>query len=104
MIELEQKSELDMARLNALLIVTNAYDADKIQKRNLQAIDEQISRSVQEVVRDANPRLQTLLYEEIEAESVGQPNMRELPIPPHTKWNKKLGLKPLKRKRTDSRM
>ena len=40
MIELEKKSEQDMARLNALLIVTNAFDADKIQKRNLLTIDE----------------------------------------------------------------
>ena len=45
-VERELETQTKEARLNALLIVTNAYDADKIQKRNLQTIDEQIAGTV----------------------------------------------------------
>ena len=96
-VERELETQTKEARLNALLIVTNAYDANKIQKRNLQTIDEQIAGTVQAYIRDSHPRLRTLMHEEVEADSAGQPAMRELPMPPNTSWNKKRGLEPSKR-------
>ena len=101
-IEHELESQTKEARLSALLIVTNAYDTNKIQKRNLQTIDEQIAASVQAYMRESRPRLRMLMHEEVEADSAGQPTMRELPMPPGTTWHKKRGLEPSKRKRSGS--
>ena len=57
LIEKEQKSLSDMSQLEALLVLTNAFDANKIQKRNLQMINEKISRSVFDYVLESYPRL-----------------------------------------------
>lgn len=79
--------------------MTKAFDADQIDKRNLQAIEEVIASSVQAYIRKSHPRLQTLLHEEVEIDSLGQPCMRELPIPQDTEWHHKDGLMPCKRSR-----
>lgn len=79
-------------KFKALLVVTNAFDSNKIQKRNLSSVEHHIDDSIRSYVRDSRPKLQTLLHEEIDAESLGKPHMRELPIPKNTEWNKKKGL------------
>ena len=57
LMEKEQKSQSDKSQLEALLILTNAFDANKIQIRNLQRVNEKISRSVFDYILESHPRL-----------------------------------------------
>ena len=92
----EQDSKAKQARLQALLIVSKAYDAKQIHKRNFARIDEQIAESVQAYIKESHPRQATLLPERVEQGSAGLSVMRELPLPAHTRWSKSKGLRPCK--------
>lgn len=96
--EKEKKTQSDATKLKALVILSNAFDGNKIQARNLQRIEEKSSSSVFDYIKESRPSLQMLLHEEVEAYSSGLPHMRELPVPPKTFWDNKKGLKPVKEK------
>ena len=90
----DQDSSAKQARLHALLIVSKAYDAKQIHKRNFSRIDDQIAESVQAYIKESHPRQETLLHERVAQGSAGISIMRELPLPGQTKWSKSKGLRP----------
>ena len=45
------------------MVVTVALDEKKIQKRNIQAIDEKVSESVETYIQEQHPKLSSLLHE-----------------------------------------
>ena len=67
----DQKSMSQVARLNALMIVSNAYGANQIEKRNLIGVDDHITCSVRVCLKKCYPHMKTLLYKEVVAKSAG---------------------------------
>ena len=55
--EKEKKTQSDATKLKALVILSNAFDENKIQARNLQRIEEKSSSWVFDYIKESRPSL-----------------------------------------------